>query len=148
MDDMAYVIDAILGSKRIKVASIIYHVMIKASEAKHPIGSFPFPILVTKLMVDTKVPFKVVTKRSRAGLVVGFETLERMSLMTKDGRSSSIAPLQPASHRFRSAMVKLTMMGLLHGLMKKVTKVLKNQKTLASNQKLLATSHNANHPDQ
>lgn len=35
------------------------------------------------------------------------------------------------------------MMGLLHTLVCKVTKVLKKQQTLASKQKLLVTGHNA-----
>lgn len=120
-DDMIYVSNTIINPKRIDTALIIFHVMIEGLEAKYPTRSIPFPILITKLMTDAKVPFKVVMKGGRAGPAVGYGTLQRMSLMTNDGGLSSATPLQPAPHRVRSATVKLTMMDLLQGLMRKVS---------------------------
>lgn len=93
IDDTTYVIDAILESKRIYVASIICHVIIKAHESKHPMGSIPFPTLVTRIMTAAQVPFKVVAKGGRSISAIRHGILQRTGLMTKDGGSSSVAPL-------------------------------------------------------
>lgn len=47
----------------------------------------------------------------------------------------------------RAWSIKSTMMGLLHKLVQKVSKVLKNEKTLASNQRQLVAYYNADHLD-
>lgn len=121
--------------------------MIKAHESKHPTSSLPYPTTGTSIMTTAKVPFKVAVKGLKLGSTIGHGTLHHMDLIKDAGRSSSSTTLQLGPDRARSVKVKSSMMGLLHTLVCKVTKVLKNQWTLASNQELLATSHNVYHPN-
>lgn len=72
-----------------------------------------------------------------------------MGLLQTDAIAPSFtSTLKPGPSRACSAFEKSTMMGLLHLLVCKVSKVLKNQKALASNQRKLAAGYNADHLEQ
>lgn len=80
---------------------------------------------------------------------MGHGTLRKMSLtQTDEATPSSISTVRPRPSRARFGFVKSTMMELLHTLVCKVSKVLKNQKTLASNQRKLVADDNVNHLEQ
>lgn len=59
--------------------------------------------------------------------------------------ASGTSTLTPRPSRAQSTFIKSTMTGLLHKLVCKVLKVLKNQKTLVFNQRQLAACYNVNH---
>lgn len=106
--------------------------MIRAHKATHSIGSMPYPTLITQIPQATKVPFKVAPKGCKDGRVIGHDTLKKIGLVDNSVGSSSLTLGHSCS---RSTLVKSTVMGLLHKLVRKIFKVLKNQRTLASNQK-------------
>lgn len=109
------------------MASIICYMMIRAHESKHSTVNLPYPILVINIMAVENVPFKVTAKGCKDGHVMGHETLMKMGLIQQNavGTSSSVT-LRPGPSRARSTYVKSTMMGLLHTLVRKVSRVLKN----------------------
>lgn len=133
-DATVYLIDAILNSERIDLPAIIYYMMIWAHDSIHSISSLPHPTPVTQLMKVAKVPFKVTPKGWKDGRAVGHKTLRKMGLIQK---ATTVAPdtstLTPKLFRTHFVSMKSTMMGLFHKLVCKVSKVLKNQKILASN---------------
>lgn len=119
LDDTAYLIDGILTLKRIDLASIISHMMLKATEEKHSRGSMPFLILITKFLTDAKVPFKVKSKGGR-GATFGFGTLSRMGLVAKADESSTGPTFRPAPYQVSSTKAKSIMMSLLYRIKGKV----------------------------
>lgn len=50
LDDIAYMIDAILDSQRIDLPTLICYMMISAHKATHSTGSLPYPTLVIMIM--------------------------------------------------------------------------------------------------
>lgn len=118
--------------------------MIRAYETTHSIGNLQHLTIITQIMKTAKVPFKVAPKGRKEGRVVRHGTLQKMGLIKKIVGSAS---LTPGPSRSRSTSVKSIMMGLLHKLVRKVSKVLKNQRTLALTQKQLAACYNADHPE-
>lgn len=99
-------------------------------------------------MIAEKVPFKVVAKGCKDGRAMGHRTLRKMGLIQADAAApSATSILRLGPSKAHSTSVKSTMMGLLHTLVCKVSKVLKNQKTLTSNQRKLAPSYNADHSE-
>lgn len=99
-------------------------------------------------MVAEKVSFKVSTKGRKDGRAVGHGTLKKMGLIQTDATTpSSIFTLRPRPSRAHFASVKSTMMRLLHTLVCKALRFLKNQKTFSSNQRKLVTCHNADRPE-
>lgn len=104
--------------------------------------------LLLVIMQAEKVPFKVTPKGRKDGIAVGHGTLRKMGLIqTNVAMPSSTSTLRPGPSRAHFTFVKFTMMGLLCKPMCKVYKVLKNQKTLTSNQRKLAAGYNADHRD-
>lgn len=146
-DGMAYLIDNILVGKWIDLSSIIYFFMLKAATAKHSIGSLPFPTLITKLLISEKVPFKVGAKDNHLVPSVRFSILTKMDLMDPLGGPSSKKSFTPNPTKSVAAITKATVMCLLHSFMDKVACVLKNQKRITKNQKLIATSLNSQTTD-
>lgn len=79
---------------------------------------------------------------------VGYGTLSRMGLLSKTRKPSTGPTFHSNPHKVTSTTLKSMMMSLLHNLVGKVTKFLKNQKQIITNQKLLATCYNEDHPNK
>lgn len=128
-NNTAYLIDGILNNEQIDLLAILCHTMIKTYEAAHSTGSLPYPTIITQLLQATKVPFKVVPRGCKVCKAVGHDTLRKMGLIDK-----AIGLIARPSRAY-TITTCTSMMTLLHTLVWKVSKVLKNHKTLASNQK-------------
>lgn len=99
-------------------------------------------------MQAAKVPFKVTPKGRKDGRAMAHRTLCKMGLIEKTAATTSgSSTLTLGPFKVHSTFVKSTVMDLLHKLMQKVLKVLKNQRTLASNQRQLAVCYNTNNTD-
>lgn len=85
-----------------------------------------------------KVPFKVIPQGRKANKAVEHNTLRKMGLI--EDTSLTVGP-----SRARKTTARTSLMTLLHTLVRKVSKVLNNYKTLASNQKQLAACYNVDH---
>lgn len=140
-DNTSYLIDGILNNEQIDLPAILCHTMIRTHEVAHSTGSLPYPTIITQLLQVTKVPFLVVPQGCKAGKTVGHGTLRKMSLINK-AIGFTVGP-----SRAYTASTRTSTMTLLHTLIRKVSKLLKNQKTLASNQKQLVVCYNAKHAE-
>lgn len=139
---MTYVIDAILNEKNVNIPSIIYHMMLKTAFVDCAIGSITFLILVIKIMMKEKVPFKSSATSRNCNPLITMGSLSEMGLLSKEGKKSKYT-FKPNPTRSAIVNAEGTMMYLLNTLVRKITKVLKNQCRLTKNQCCLNTNQKA-----
>lgn len=128
-DDTTYLIDGYLNNAQIDLPAILCHTMIRVHEVTHSTGSLPYPTIITQLLQVVNMPFKVAPQGWKANKAVGHDTLWKMGVLDWP------LGLRAEPSRANQDTIRTSALSLLYTLVRKVTKVLKNQKTLASNQK-------------
>lgn len=84
MDDTTYLIGWILDNAQIDLPTILCHTMIRTHESAHSTGSLSYPTIITQLLKEVNVPFKVVPQGRKASKAVGHDTLRKIGLIEKD----------------------------------------------------------------